>query len=120
MLMEWPNLLAMCLMGLGMHKQTILDCTGITADQYRGLHTSKAKSIKDMRANPHVVKALLLEWQQEQALASGFALSHSPTIAPRDLRQVASTAAILAKSATSQPAKAKASPAKDKPPQRPV
>ena len=111
-LMPHERIMAVIMAGLGMSKGDIMLQCGLSSDEYRTLTVGNHKTITAIRENPEETRAVVLQWQQDRAMISGFALSHNPSLPPRDLRQVASTAAILAKSAHTTAPAAKASTAK--------
>jgi len=102
-LMPSNRMTALLMHGLGIPKVDICATTGLDAKDVTTIRTGHHRLVKRMRANMGDTRKIMLQYQQDNAISRGLALSHSKDIAPRDLRQVASTAAILAKSIESTP-----------------
>jgi len=94
----YTKTLVAALAGLGYSFEDIADITGMEAETVKELKVARATMIKAVREDPDASRAFLLRKQQDMALAKGFALSHSPTATHAQLRSVAGTASIIAKS----------------------
>ena len=111
-------MVAVAMMGLGYGSCDAVQASGLDIETVHALRARHHATIKAVRLAPDKARAYLVQLQRDSAIIRGFTLSHSPDITPRDLRQVASTAAILAKTLPvddgSQAAK------QDKPPPAPT
>ena len=89
--------LAVAMMGLGFNMADIAKATETPLDALRETRHGHALTVKAVKDNPNEARAFLLQVQQDAAMCRGFALSHNPSTPPRELRNIVSTAAILAK-----------------------
>ena len=102
-LMPSNRLTALMMHGLGQSVVDILDATGLTLKDIRTIRTGHWATVKRMQANKPTVRKIMLQYQQDNAISRGLALSHTKGLSSGDLRKVASAAAILAKSIESSP-----------------
>ena len=109
--MPYKRVMALVMQGLECNRTDIAEATGIGEEELTTFRQGHAATLKAIRANPNEARALVLQWQRDMAMVRGFALSHATSTPPRELRNIVSTAAILAKSALPAPS-AKASAAK--------
>ena len=102
----YNTMLAVVMMGMGYGSADVCTMCTLDMDTVKNLRTNHSTMLRNIGNHKPEVRAYMLQAQQDRAILSGFALSHNPSLPPRDLRQVASTAAILAKSALpAKPAK---------------
>jgi len=110
---------AVAMMGLEYGSADIAEATGIGIDTVHDLRQGHRLTINAIRKAPDDARLYLVQVQRDMSILKGFALSHSPTLTPRDLTNVARSAAILAKS-IERTAPAQAKPAAKAPPARPA
>ena len=109
-------MMAVAMMGLGYGSVDAVETTGLDIDAVHALRCRHHATIKKVRDNPDEARAYLVQTQRDMAILTGFALSHSPTITPRDLTNVARSAAILAKAIERPAPKVTHTKPKPKPP----
>jgi len=91
-------MMAVAMMGLGYGSADVNEACKLDIDTIHELRGNNHLTIKAVRDNPDEARAYLVQVQRDMAILTGFALSHSPNVTPRDLTNVARSAAILAKS----------------------
>jgi len=96
--MDTQRILVVLMAGLGYGSDDISGSTGVKQQDCAKLRQSNHKLIRDLKARKQEARHILLQYQQDNAMCRGYVLTLNQDITPRDLRQVASTAAILAKS----------------------
>ena len=91
------RMMAVAMMGLDYGTADIAEATEVSPDNLHDMRKGHRLTINAIRREPDEARAYLVQVQRDRAILTGFALSHSPTITPRDLTNVARSAAILAK-----------------------
>ena len=113
----YRKMLAATLLGLGYSREDTQDMSGLNEAEIKAIRLSACRIITAVRNDPDASRAFLLRKQQDMTLARGFALSHSTSTLPRELRNIASTSAIIAKATgLDKPASPQAGNTAPKPP----
>ena len=79
----------MIMAGIGMSNQDIMKQTGLSADVIIAVRAHHGPTIAMIREKPTSALIYLERWRRENALVTGFALSHSPKLKPSDLPHIA-------------------------------
>ena len=90
-------MMAVAMMGLGYGSADVNEACKLDIDTIHELRGNNHLTIKAVRDNPDEARAYLVQTQRDMAILTGFALSHSPNVNARDLRNIAGTATILAR-----------------------
>ena len=117
-LMPMDRVQAVIMAGLGYSTADIAAYTGLDAALIGLIRSAHGPTLASVRANPDEARTLALVGQRDSAIMKGLALSHTNTLTPSALRQLASAHAILAKSAP-PPAPARAQDKQPPAPSRP-